>query len=86
MDVRNLSFQPESFDVAIDKGASYLNPMLNTLIVTFGRNNGCHDDSQGGCLGKSKRFICNNTSIIMESRRILLSRSLIIVRKKWMKH
>lgn len=34
MDVRNLSFQAESFDVAIDKGVSYLNHKLNISIVT----------------------------------------------------
>ena len=56
MDVRNLSFQAESFDVTIDKGAPYHNPMLN-IFVTFGRNNGCHDDSKGRCLGKSKIFL-----------------------------
>lgn len=34
MDVRNLSFQAESFDIAIDKGVSYLNHKLNISIVT----------------------------------------------------
>jgi len=55
MDVRNLSFEADSFEVAIDKGASYYNPMPNISIShPFGRNNGRHDDSQRGCLGECK--------------------------------
>ena len=64
MDVRNLSFQADSFDVAIDKGASCFNPIPDISIVTFGRNNGCHDDSQRGRLGMSKIDLCVKTSFI----------------------
>ena len=61
MDVRNLSFQADSFDVAIDKGVLCFNPILDASTMIFGRNNGRHDDSQGGYLGRSKIILSYNT-------------------------
>ena len=53
MDIRELKFDTDSFDVAIDKGMfRACCGRFTTYSWTYDRNDGRHDDSQGRCLGK----------------------------------
>jgi hypothetical protein len=54
MDIRDLAFEDESFDIAIDKGkyikASHPAEFLDLFISI--RYHGRHDDDQGRCVGR----------------------------------
>lgn len=50
MDIRQLSFDARSFDVAIDKGTRYTYFYYRERF-TMHRNNGCDDDRYRGRLG-----------------------------------
>ena len=53
MDIRELKFDTDSFDVAIDKGVfRACCARYSTYSWALHRNDGRHDDSQGRCLGK----------------------------------
>ena len=53
MDIRELKFDTDSFDVAIDKGMfRACCGRFTTYSWTYDRNDGRYDDSQGRCLGK----------------------------------
>ena len=60
MDIRGLTFDDDTFDIAIDKGKPFLSELqtkpFGLIYAYLDRYDGRHDDSQGRCLGGFHRL------------------------------
>ncbi len=82
MDIRNLTFDADAFDIAIDKGKHFRVSEQIVGLSAFGltctysdRYDGCHDDSQGRCLGRVHYSVAFRARASSSAHRILHSKS-----------